>query len=706
MTALLEIADVETALARRASDESSLALHVSRGLDALDRAERANRYGALPGSALRRAHLHLASGDIPGAARLYAEAVGGKRRRDRVAALRILAGSPEKREFVDTLIAALSEPPRGGSRELYDDVAAALVGVEDAPAELYCAVVGSYVSAVRLGRPAKDAARSVASLLGERLVAAYFSADPERFRVVVDSIVRILPEDAASRVDLVYLVVSLMREALTSEYVARHVMYQHRLIEGVLAEWDRLGEPGTASVIDPLHRLLDGAVPAETLPAGYCGTDLQDAASFLPEPFPIKLTEERGCTVTCLNDGRRSVGLPAGALLELQSFLTRFANSDRGPLGPLWRCRPWAVQWRLSENGFRATVRFDAGSVRTTLPTERIVSAEADTRAEFDALAFWDARCEMRDVTADGTVTLELLPKASPAWAIAAGVADTWARYSTFLAESQTKYLETRATSGTFHPQARPMFDAAIKEVADPGDLAAALTLVLDDALASVAHWLNLSPDVPRRTLMGKLHSLVYAAEEHARAHDGTAEAVPEVPIAVILRECDQFLDLVAGDLQVGRVRGRSVAYCDAARVVDAVVASARETMPDACTVSYDRPASCPVAMPEWALEMSLENAVRNAVRATAVAGGGDILVSLGSVEDDEDRSEVAGLVGITVSNAFRPDADASSGGHGVGVSVMKKLVESFDGAIEMSVSAASNTHRVALSVPKAEMPA
>ena len=55
----------------------------------------------------------------------------------------------------------------------------------------------------------------------------------------------------------------------------------------------------------------------------------------------------------------------------------------------------------------------------------------------------------MRDVTADGTVTLELLPKASPAWAIAAGVADTWARYSTFLAESQTKYLETRATSGT-----------------------------------------------------------------------------------------------------------------------------------------------------------------------------------------------------------------------------------------------------------------
>ena len=206
------------------------------------------------------------------------------------------------------------------------------------------------------------------------------------------------------------------------------------------------------------------------------------------------------------------------------------------------------------------------------------------------------------------------------------------------------------------------MFDAAIKEVADPGDLAAALTLVLDDALASVAHWLNLSPDVPRRTLMGKLHSLVYAAEEHARAHDGTAEAVPEVPITVILRECDQFLDLVAGDLQVGRVRGRSVAYCDAARVVDAVVASARETMPDACTVSYDRPASCPVAMPEWALEMSLENAVRNAVRATAVAGGGDILVSLGSVRaDEEDRSEVAGLVGITVSNAFRPDADASS---------------------------------------------
>jgi CheY-like chemotaxis protein len=227
-----------------------------------------------------------------------------------------------------------------------------------------------------------------------------------------------------------------------------------------------------------------------------------------------------------------------------------------------------------------------------------------------------------------------------------------------------------------------------------------------DEFLAMLAHELR-NPLAPIRNV-SELLALRYAGDPHA------AE-----PIAMLRRQSEHLASLLDDLLDVTRIAQGRVALKQEALEIGAVVGQAIETVGPLAQaksqlVRLERDGSpLYVSGDRMRLVQSLTNVLQNAVKFTQT--GGEIVVSVRDAGSDLEiavRDNGAGIAAELVPRVFdlfvqsEHTADRSQGGLGIGLSVVKQLVEMHGGAVRVASDGPGRGTTVTIRLPRIDVPA
>ncbi len=310
-----------------------------------------------------------------------------------------------------------------------------------------------------------------------------------------------------------------------------------------------------------------------------------------------------------------------------------------------------------------------------------------------DPHAFYDRRRESWAVLATGLVTSALMfgavrwlnQRRQQAVALAAAMTD----------DLVARAIELR-TSNAELAIARDRAEAAATTLLEQHEsLARAERLAaLGEMAASLAHELR----NPIAGMMMSLENLLRETDD-----PGTKER-----LELVTKEMQRLTRLLSAYLAPARHEPEPVGDVDVTRMVDELCSLVRFRMPDAVRLDFTSAAPIRWPLPRDRVRQALLNLVLNAQQAIESQGpgaGGRIEVGV-SIEGDElaivVEDDGPGFPDETLESGSQPFRTSRSGGTGLGLAMVRRVVRDLDGRLELSNRTPSGA-RVRLVLPRGE---